>query len=113
MSYLGDPGSALRLSFTLYSRAAWDRLQDARSRGAQARLEVKQVDIHGWPAELKTNFDRPGKVGARILVVARGRTVIEVTTGSVVSMTPGPEPNPLIDETTFLDVMQQLRPYPK
>lgn len=102
------------ISMTLYSRQGWDDLQDLRRRGAQPRLEVKQVDIHGWPAELKTNFYRPGDIAARILVVVRERTVIEVTTGAMRSSTPGAaQLNPLIDEATFLAAMQNLRPYPE
>jgi hypothetical protein len=101
------------LDIRLYSTAAWALLQKSRSRGAQPRLDVKQEDIHGWSAELKTNYYRPGYVAARILVVDLGRSVIEVSTGSVVPRTPGPEPNPLIDEQTFLAAMQHLRPYPQ
>jgi hypothetical protein len=110
MSYSGRTGS---LDVTLYSRGAWDLLQASRARGAQPHLEVKNVDIHGWPAQLRTNYYRPGYIAARILTVDRGNTVIEVTTGPLVPATPGPEPNPLIDEQTFLNVLQHLRPYPQ
>jgi hypothetical protein len=108
--YDGDIGE---LSITLYSRAAWDLALESRARGVQPTLMKEQVDVHGWPAELETNYYRPGYTAARILVVDLGRTVIEAASGSVVPRTPGPEPNPLIDKETFLSVLQNLRPYPQ
>jgi hypothetical protein len=120
MSYLGDPGSGLDLRFTLYSRAAWDRVQDLRSRGAQPRrFEVKDVTVAGWPAKLQTVFIEPGFSGAgevnwRILSIDYGSTVVEASTQARRPATPtAPQPNPLIDEATFLSVMQRLRPYPE
>ena len=47
------------------------------------------------------------------LTLALGNTDIVAVVHSIGGSTPGgPDANPLIDEQTFLSVMQQLRPYP-
>ena len=108
--YIGD------LKLVLYSRDAWESKQQ---RPPEGRFEEKRVVVAGESAILRTRFydpgftAAPGDVIAQILTIDVGTTVVEATTGSVIPATPGPEPNPLIDEATFLAVMDELRPYPE
>jgi hypothetical protein len=103
------------LNLVLYSRPAWEMLQDRRRRGAQPRFESKEVEVNGQPAELRTVFNNPDPgIAARVLVVDYGGTVVYAVTGSTNSSTAtAPDTNPLIDEEAFLAVMQNLRPYPE
>lgn len=76
----------------------------------------KTIYVNGIEAVLWTRYDSPGKVSSQTLVVDYGQTVATIVTGSAlptIVSTPRPDPNPLIDEATFIAAMQNLRPYPQ
>ncbi len=101
------------LELTLYSRRAWDRFDPLSPLPGRER---KTVYVNGNEAVLWTRYDSPGKVSSQTLIIDYGKTVATVVTGSAlptIVSTPQPDPNPLIDEATFLAVMQNLRPYPQ
>jgi hypothetical protein len=100
------------IELTMYSREAWDYIESQRE-GRQLRYESKTVDIGGHEGELRTRFGDRSPISAQQLVVDYGDTVVEAVTRALVPLTPGPQPNPLIDEATFLAAMQNLRPYPE
>jgi hypothetical protein len=55
-----------------------------------------------------------GTVNDRILIVHVGETTVLAQAKTGRSATPeGPDVNPLVDEATFLSVLEQLRPYPQ
>lgn len=112
MSYLPACNSCQGLDITLYSRQAKGRFEWSPLPGR----EKKTVYVNGQEAVLWTRYDSPGKVSSQRLVVDYGKTVVTVVTGSAlptIVSTPQPEPNPLMDEATFLAAMQNLRPYPQ
>ncbi len=122
LSYLPNCNCS-SLQVTLYSHEAWDR---PSARPPRPDLQNRAVQVNGHEAQLRTRFDG-GQVDSRTIVVDYGRTVVEAVTSSIfpapvkgrptvpggLLATAGPELNPLIDETTFLAVMQNLRPYPQ
>ena len=101
------------LHIVIYSDAAWEKLKLKRSTAPQPRATVRSVTVNGHQAELRTNRGTLYPVSAQILVIDFGQTVIEATTRASTPATPSPvQPNPLIDEATFLAAMENLRPYP-
>jgi len=115
MHYVAQFGEfcCLDLHLVLYSQQAWKQIEEKRAAGPSPRFEPKTVQVAGRTAELRTNHRATGAVSSLILTIDFGDTLVEALTGSVVPATPGPEPNPLIDEATFLAVMEKLRPYPE
>jgi hypothetical protein len=73
------------------------------------------VDVNGHPAQLVKIPLRDTPVNVLILVIDLGDTVVFADTGATNPATPGaPNPNPLIaDPDRFIEVMQNLRPYPQ
>lgn len=99
------------LTISLYSEAAW------QARAAQAPLPVgaikKDATVNGMTGELYIIPAGTRPINALRLDLRLGDTWVLALAGSGGAATPGgPDVNPLIDEETFLSVMQQLRPYP-
>jgi hypothetical protein len=114
MYYLSGSTCCGSLKLVVYSPDAWARVLDLRSRGAQATFDSRLVEINGHPAQLRTYRGTLNPVSAQTLIADFGGTVLEATTSAVVPPNPSAsQPNPLIDEATFLAVMQNLRPYPE
>lgn len=116
-STLPSGGCCGTLNVVMYSRPAWARIEPIRAPGRQLS-EVKNVTVDGHPAEFITRRNRPrelrpGEVNSRGLVIDYGTTVVEIGTSALPPTPTDPQPNPLIDEATFLAVMQNLRPYPQ
>lgn len=104
------PGTgAVDLAITLFSERAWDL--------AKSRYDVpgeEHVLIAGHSASLSSSSagDRPVNVLGVTLHVDGTTVVAEAHSGG--AATPGgPDVNPLVDEQTFLSVLQNLRPYPQ
>jgi hypothetical protein len=77
----------------------------------------RTVSVAGQDAELIAIPGGTRPVNVNILIMAAGDEVVMVSTNSLGggrNATPGgPDLNPLIDETTFVAAMQNLRPYPQ
>ena len=103
------------LDISLMSSAHWDAGRGRVLGPGPDRPTIRQVTVAGAAATLYTVPGSVGRpVGGLFLTVELGDTVVYANTGSVGPATPGgPEANPLIDEQTFLAVMQNLRPYPQ
>ena len=105
-------GGGVGLAITLYSDSAW------QLRAASARLPAnavqRSVSIHGVAGDLYLVPAGTRPINDVRLYVHLGDTWIVALAGSGGSPTPGgPDVNPLIDEQTFLNVLQNLRPYPQ
>lgn len=108
-----DDGACSELQLVMYSRDAWAQIQAKRSAAPSPRFQSKAVEIDSRPAELRTIMGDRHPVSAQVLIVEYGRTIVEASTGALIPSTATAEqPNPLIDETTFLSVMAELRPFP-
>ena len=104
------PGhGAVTLSISLYSPQAWAQSPRNHPAPPGASQGAVTVGIHG--GQLVTVRDSIGV--ARYLEVQLGATVLFAIVNQSIPQTPGPDPNPLADEATFLAVMQNLRPYPQ
>lgn len=103
------------LSITLMSSTHWATVRDRVLRQGPDHPTIRQLTVASATATLYTTPGGPGRpVGALTLIIPLGDTVVYASTNSVGAATPGgPEANPLIDEATFLAVMQKLRPYPQ
>jgi hypothetical protein len=98
----------------LYSEDAWTQEVERRSRYTRPYLESKPVAVAGHSGMLVTLKERPTSIEGRLLQLPIGRTHVEVVVDAVVVSTPGaPQPNPLMDEATFLAAMESLRAYPE
>jgi hypothetical protein len=116
MSYY--PQAPLRtgsLDVSLYSRDGWSKAEamgvNRLSRGATSR----SVSVAGHQAILTvTPFPpAPSTTGHLSLTVDLGDTVALASVGRASLGRGTPDTNPLLDEATFLSVMQHLRPYPE
>lgn len=99
----------------LYSPAAWQAFEATGGPRLATSLPTKTVTVAGHSATL-TEFDRRVFNGAPAgleLQADLGGTMLRVRATRAGSPTPGAaQLNPLIDEATFLAVLQGLRPYP-
>jgi hypothetical protein len=113
-SYSAGGCCSAGVTVTLYSRRGWEQRAPAtyRTPPPSPGVTTRQVTVGAQPATLWTIFDGPRK-SALALLVDYGDTVVLARTSSLIPRTPGPDPNPLMDEATFLAVMQHLRPYPQ
>jgi hypothetical protein len=103
----------LDLHITMFVRSAWVERERRRAAGPDQGYAVREVEVAGVRAELRTGGSPPSNT-MHLLVLDYGDTVVEAVTRSVVPATPSAaQPNPLVDEATFLAVMEQLRPYPE
>lgn len=101
------------INLTLYSTAAWEEVKRTRGNHPIPGTQ-RDMTIIGFPASFMTVIDPPGVVQALALHVFADDTVIEAVAGAATPLTPtDPQPNPLANETTFLAVMEKLRPYPE
>jgi len=113
-SYSAGGCCSAGVTVTLYNRRGWEQRAPAtyRTPPPSPGVTTRQVTVGAQPATLWTIFDGPRK-SALALLVDYGDTVVLARTSSLIPRTPGPDPNPLMDEATFLAVMQHLRPYPQ
>ncbi len=75
---------------------------------------LKSTVVQGVPGQLHVIPAGTRPINALRLRVHLGQTWVLAEAGASGAATPGgPDANPLIDEQTFLSVMQQLRPYPQ
>jgi hypothetical protein len=110
MSYNANAGGGLVI--TLYSDAAWQ--QGGGTRPLPKNTMTKNVTIKGIAGELFLVPAGTRPVNDVRLNLRLGNTMVEAIAQAGGSATSGgPDANPLIDEQTFLSVMQQLRPYPQ
>lgn len=109
MSYSAQGGAA-GLNIGVLSAAAWGRRAEAPVPGSKA----KTVMVLGRPAELQSAPAGTRPVNALTLIMSLGDTHVVAVAHAIGPVTPGgPDANPLIDEATFLSVLEQLRPYPQ
>lgn len=99
------------LTIESYSQAEWDRVHP---NGLDATDGWKRITIAGREGELLRKPAGTRPVGHAVLAIDFGETVVAADASSGGSRADGgPDVNPLIDEATFLAVMQNLRPYPE
>jgi hypothetical protein len=97
------------LDLLLYSRAAWEE-----DRSRQDGAATKYVTVAGQSAKLFVLSAGTRPVNQLRLLLTFGDTTVLAIAYSGGAVTPGrPDVSPLIDEQTFLNVMQNLRPYPR
>lgn len=97
------------LEVTVYSPAAWEK-----ARSTQDGSATKYVRVAGQEAKLFLIAAGTRPVAqARLLLVFGNTTVLAIAGSGGPEAAGGPDVNPLIDETAFLAVMQNLRPYPQ
>jgi hypothetical protein len=99
---------AVSVHLTDYTAAAW----------AKAAVRIpntgRGVRVAGFPATVGEETDGTGSVIGTWVIIDAGGTTVMALVNSGINPTPGgPELNPLIDETTLLNVLQNLRPYPQ
>jgi hypothetical protein len=96
------------LMILVFSERAWVQSPLNRPPTPGARQTAVVVGTH---AGQLTTFPGPAGMPEGLLLELRldTTTVLAIVPASF----PLPNPNPLIDEQTFLDVMQNLRPYPQ
>lgn len=107
------PGSGAGLNISLLSDAAWQRARGRVERTpGSAGWQTKQVMFLGRPAVLQWASAGTRPLDVLALILTLGDTHIVAGTSATGPLTPGgPDTNPLIDEQTFLSIMQQLRRY--
>jgi hypothetical protein len=75
---------------------------------------VSTVRLLGQDATMVVTSTPTRPVNQRRLLLHLGDTTVQIIAASGGSPAPGePDVNPLIDEATFLAVMENLRPYPE
>ena len=105
--------SFVDLQLIMYSKAAWEFVK-GQTHPLPPDAVAKPVTILGQPTELVSVPAGTRPVNTLSIQVTLGDTVLRVSAGSGGVLTPGgPDANPLVDEATFLAVMQNLRPYPE
>ena len=113
MTYAAEvvKNGSVELQLVEYSPTAWDLVKrELTLVPADARHRL--LTVHGQSTELWT-LD-PGSRPTLRLVLVFGDTHVFIAASAGGSLEPGgPDLNPLVDEQTFLDVVQNLRPYPQ
>jgi hypothetical protein len=111
-TYDSSNGSSVHVNS--YNAGAWAQAPEGRSvqPGVPASPNViaKPVNVAGRDAVLRTNMER-GVVAEQRMDWQIGDTHVAASTSDL--RTPEGNVNPLIDEQTFLAVMENLRPYPQ
>ncbi len=101
------------LELSLLSPVGWESARGSYGStppGATSR----QIMVAGSPATIIVIPAGTRPVNElRLIVHFRTTTVLVIATAGGAATPGGPDVNPLIDEETFLSVMQQLRPYPQ
>jgi len=102
------------LNIRLYSQSAWATAAPTVEHPSAGEPKRRSVVVGGRSAVLVTGSVPGRPINYQLLIIDFGDTVATVVAGAGGPVTPGgPDANPLIDEATFLSVMQQLRPYPQ
>ncbi|MEX2245692.1 MAG: hypothetical protein WEC75_03305 [Dehalococcoidia bacterium] len=100
------------LSITTLSPSDWQTVEDDVRNPAQPPVERKTVNVGTREAELiSIHLDGAELTGLKLLI-DYGQSVVIAQTGTAIAQG-GREVNPLMDEATFLAVMEDLRPYPE
>ncbi len=106
---LRGSSGAVGLEVVVYSPAAWEK-----DRGRVDASATKFVRVAGQDAKLSAIAGGTRPVEELVLQLKFGDTTVIAIAGAGGPLVPGgPDANPLIDEATFLAVMQNLRPYPQ
>jgi hypothetical protein len=102
------------LTFSVMSSAHWEAARDRVLGPLPTGGSRRSVTVLARDATLLSVSagDRP--IGNLTLIIPFGDAVVYASVASAGAATPGgPDVNPLIDEATFIAVMQNLRPYPQ
>jgi hypothetical protein len=111
-TYAAPPSGPI-LSLFLYSEAGWREARQQYSTKPVGNVS-RHVTIAGVAATIESSPGGTRPVNVITAYVPLGNTMVVAVANSGGSATPGgPDVNPLIDEQTFLDVLQHLRPYPQ
>jgi hypothetical protein len=106
--------SYVELQLVMYSPKAWSLAIVRVLNQPEPRRRRKTAQVRGENAELLIVPAGTRPINALVLIVSFGDTTIQAIASSGGPATPGgPDLNPLIDEATFLSVLQNLRPYPQ
>jgi hypothetical protein len=108
-----DANGGFGLTIVLFSRTAWAAAQSAGLGRIPRNARTENVTVAGHPATLVVIPAGAGDAHALQLQLETGDTVIRAGIAVTVPPGGGPDPNPLSDEQTFLNVLQNLRPYPQ
>lgn len=108
-------GGDVVLELNLYSHTAWAAAEERVEQRDDPMIARRQVSVAGRTGELLSAGpigDRP-VIGLR-LILDLGDTVLQADAPSGgATGEGGADVNPLIDEQTFLRVIQNIRPYPE
>jgi|CXWL01.1.fsa_nt_gi hypothetical protein len=105
-NYIDVSEDGLGILITLYGPDAWARNRDAIENSPNSTS--RPLQIAGRDATLM----QLGRFNKAAVVYFDDTVVVASVSGSTF-LTPQPEPNPLVDEATFLAVLENLRPYPE
>jgi hypothetical protein len=107
-------GGRVTLSLASYSGAAWASVSRHVLPEDKPGAKDTTKKLLGQQARLRTVASATRPVNARVVAIPLGGTTVVAMAIAGGSATPGgPDANPLIDEQTFLSVLQHLRPYPQ
>jgi hypothetical protein len=105
------------LDVRTFPKAGWAAVEPQARALDFPSAKRKNVSVAGHDAELIAVPDGIRPINVYLLIVAAGGQVVMMATNSLGSgpnATPGgADLNPLINEATFLSVMQNLRPHPQ
>jgi hypothetical protein len=105
-------GGGTGISVYAFSPAAWALRE--QQQGTLDPHVTTRVMVHGHEATMVATTTATRPVNQRRLIVHFGETTVQVIAASGgAAVEGGPDVNPLIDEATFLAVIEQLRPYPE
>jgi len=115
MSYFRQPEFKGRLDLNTYSQSDWSRVAARFGREGGPGQARRTVTVAGHSAELISTPAGTRPVNGLSLVVDFGGYIAVAETSAVSSGNASsvPDRNPLLDEETFLSVLEELRPYPQ
>ena len=114
LSYLAREGDSVRASLDVlsFSKDEWPAAEDGviHPPGFPSSV-VKNTTLRGARAMLVSiPLDTPAFASLRLIVDLEDVVVVAQTTSAIVG---GRDINPLVDEQTFLPVLENLRPHPQ
>jgi hypothetical protein len=112
LAYLNLDEFRGRLDITTLSPADWAAARDAVRSPEQPPVTTIDTVVAGRQAELiSIRLDGPDLTGLKLVIDYGDSFVIAETSALIVEG--GDNVNPLLDEATFLSVVENLRPYPE